>query len=123
MRMILSFYDVGPDKEEDREDLVRTQVEALLGLPLPFKRFSPQHMHEERWMSRHIYRIAVAVSMEFWLGMLQQRLRRHQQRKYTRLPSTRFSIPERVQRELAEAEAHMYTMKTLYDHVLDALPV
>ena len=49
--MILSFYDVGADKQEDREDLVRERVETLWGLELPFKRYCPQHVHEEQGLS------------------------------------------------------------------------
>ena len=73
-------------------------------------------------MSKQIYRIAVAVSREtdweFYSSDSDDCDNEniqdfHRQDKFYR---------KTVQREVADAEAHMHTMKILHSHVFDAVP-
>ena len=112
----MSLYDVGP------EEAVQAQVEASWGLPVLLIAYCPQHVQEERWMSNQVYRIAGAVSMEFDWEFYNSDSDDCGNENIPGFYRQDSKYRKAVQREVADAEAHMYTMKLLYDYVFDAVP-
>ena len=118
-KWILARYELGSNRWHSKTDVVFDRVKQLWSKPLKFERYMPEHENADHWMSFQVYRVAVVVSRETdWEFIDDDEDDPSPGVFYSQVDA----YQKQVAREVAEAEAHMYTIQILYDRVFDIAP-
>ena len=118
-KWIMAHYEVGTSRWESSAAAVTDRVRQLWSKPLCFERYDPQHVHARHWMSFQIYRIAALIARETDWDFYDSD---DEETSPVAFYSQVQAYNKKVAREIAEAEAHKYTMEILYDRVFDIVP-